>query len=173
MKKIFFILFIIFSTFIYSNELKNLKSFKSFVEESTYLEKDIKVKKYNLIVKFPDKLYKEITFPEVNKGEKYIYNDKIKKTYYPLFDQYIEEPIEEDTILDYINFIKNDFNIEENINVKVEYDNGYSILIREVSEISEIKFPKLIEIYEKNVLIKKIKFFNIEIDSSIDEKIFE
>ncbi|TDT69149.1 hypothetical protein EV215_1491 [Hypnocyclicus thermotrophus] len=173
MKKIISIMFIVFNVFIYGKELINIKSFKSFVEEETFIEKNVKIKKYNLIVEFPDKLYKEVIYPEINKGEKYIYNNNVKKTYYPLLEQYIEEPIEEDNILDYINFIKNDFDIEENINIKVEYDNGYSILIRDVEEIGGIKFPKLIEIYEKNIIIKKIRFFDIEIDKNIDENLFE
>ena len=130
-KLTYLILFIIVSICSYSNasstvslqqkSISQIKDLDFMVDESLLINKDMRNTKYNIKFQIPDKVRKEVTFPEMNKGELYVYNKNKKLTYLPMFDQKTIDDItgNENKIIEVMNYI---FQMEKtDPNFKKEY----------------------------------------------------
>lgn len=176
MKKIFILMFLL-SGLIYSNSLSKINSLEAKVSEKTFVNKNNKEKKYSFLMKYPDKVYKEMISPKLNAGEKSIYNGNKKKVYYPLLnDSFIEEiDSDENYILQAIKAIKEGkktFVLEKNEIKEFNLDEDIKIMFSDYKSLDGLKFPHTIEIYENNRLMSQLVFSDVKINKNIDEKVF-
>jgi outer membrane lipoprotein-sorting protein len=156
----------------FAGYFENVNEFSADVSEETFYSQDKKLKKYILKIAFPDKVYKEMLFPQLNAGEKYIYDGDVKLTYYPILEEMIEETIDEDenAILKTLKDIKSDneqiIKIEKNGELeKIIYNDGYEVHFFQYAIVDNLNFPHMIEIYENGYLISKLSLENIAINN--------
>lgn len=185
MKIIFGLIFVFLVEIIFGNDFSDVENFKTKVEQEVFINNKMKEKKYDLIVKFPDLVYKKILFPEINKGEIYVYNKNQKKIFYPLLEQTIIQVVDENEneILNILYDLKDEKKEKEKIEIlkngnnlikEIVYKTGEKIKFVNYSKIKNINFPTLIEVYnEDEVLISRIKFQEIEINEKLPNKVFE
>ncbi|MGM0507735.1 MAG: LolA family protein [Fusobacteriota bacterium] len=172
-KKHIIIFFLVISSFLLGNQFKEVESFNAKTTETTLKNNKTTVTKYKLKLKFPDMVYKEITYPEMNRGEVYLYVENEKKIYYPLLEQIITQEIDENEnqILGVLRDLKESEKTEE---IKfLEYENGTKILFNNYKKINGINFPTTVKIYEENNLISKLEFSDIKINSKLNKKDFQ
>lgn len=109
MKKICVYLFLLISVVVFGQEksLSTLKNLQFTVNEKLKINNKEREKVYKIVFEIPDRVRKEIVFPEINKGEIYIYDNLKKKIYLPVFDEYRETEIEkeENQIIQAVNKI--------------------------------------------------------------------
>ena len=89
MKRI--ILFFLISISIFSLDYKGINTIDFEIYEKTNTNNKIREKEYILKIKFPEKVYKEVLKPEINRGEIYVYNEEKTLIYYPVLEQVTEE----------------------------------------------------------------------------------
>ena len=134
-------LLIFFTAFSSEKRISDIKNLAFSTQEILVVNGKERETKYDIKFQVPDKIKKEITFPELNKGELYIYNKNEKTIYLPIFHQITHEKIsnDENRIIEVINYI---FEKEKkDINFRKKYYNS------EIKEISlddgvKIKFDK-------------------------------
>lgn len=189
MKKIA-IIFVILSTVIFSeinpgsSGLSTLKTIKARVKEENYfINNDKVVSDYMLFLQLPDKIKKIQSFPEINKGEIYIYSNGIKTTYLPFFDQVSEEKVSlnEKNIINYLNEIvnleKNNKKFREDYLTKevvvIKKENGELIELKTITKIDNVYIPTEINVFkDKNQLIN-IKLEQVEINPILKKDEFK
>lgn len=173
MKKLSIFIFTLLLTIsTFAAYFESVEKFSAEVSEETFYNKEKKLKKYKLKIEFPDKVYKEMLFPELNAGEKYLYNGNVKLTYYPILEETIEEEIDDDenAILRTLKDIKNDneeiVKVEQNGKLeKMIYNDGYEVQFSKYKNINDLEFPQLIEIYENGYLVSRLSLSNLSINS--------
>lgn len=164
--------------------LEKIKTLKiQVIEERKVVEnkKEILTSKYDLIMVLPDKLKKIQTYPEINKGEVYIYTKGKKTVYLPFFDQVTEESIkDEKTILDYFKEIvklsQEDEEFAKGIKLgKSSFYSGKDIRVdlKGIYKSEGIYLPTRMEIFEKNDSVAKLIFNNIVINSDVKASEFQ
>ncbi len=191
-KSILFLIMLIFGITITAQDFTNIKNFSATVSEKTIVNKKERKKSYVLFVKFPDKIYKEMISPEINKGEIYIYNGNKKTVYIPLLDQKSEKEADSDENY-IIKVIKNlrEVDISKLKSGVVKNEDGIykintsTLLIEEAvyddnivkflnyDKISGNNFPKKVEVYENGSLVSQIEFTNIKVNDGIEDKKFK
>ncbi|MGL6064677.1 MAG: hypothetical protein ACRC0S_06300 [Fusobacteriaceae bacterium] len=182
-KLLFIFILLQLNLFGIEKNISNIQSLKFYVEENTRISNRDVVTGYNILIKFPNTIKKEMVFPELNKGEVYIYKNKKKITYIPLFNEIFEENInnEENKILEFLNLIidkdKSDNKFKENYykNKKIEVllKTGEKIIIKKMIEISGYLLPEKLEIWSGESKISTLKMKNIEVNINILEGEFE
>ncbi|MCI7223262.1 hypothetical protein [Fusobacterium sp.] len=185
MKKILVGFFIALSVFAHAaKDLAKLNTLKFDAEERQSINGKEKLLKYKVTIEFPNKIKKEMTFPEMNKGEIYVYDGEIKQIYLPIFDEYKETKVEneENTIIQTINKIRN---LKDTSKIKQEYQNKKLktlyidekkkelINIKEYMDVSEYIFPKSIEVKEGDIKLGTILIDNVEINPSLEKEEFK
>lgn len=185
MKKYIIGVLLVLSTFSYAvKDLKTMKTLKFNTEEKQIINGKEKVLKYEVSIEFPNKIRKEMTFPELNKGEIYVYDGENKITYLPIFDEYRQEKIDgnENKVIQAINKIRN---LENSSSTKKEYqakklkrlyideNKNIEIGIKEYLEKDEYILPKNIEIKDSGVKLGTVFIKDVEVNPVLDSKIFK
>lgn len=185
MRKCIIAFLVIFSNFSYGiKDLKTMVTLKFNTEEIQIINGKEKTIIYEINIDFPNKIRKEITFPELNKGEIYIYDGEKKVTYLPIFDEYREDKVDrtENKIIQTINKIRN---LENTSSTKKEYqakklqtlyiddDKKIEIEIKEYLDQDGYILPKKIEIKDSGIKIGTVKIKDVQINTKLDYTIFK
>lgn len=176
-------LFLQLNIFGMENKISNIKNLKFYVEEKTRINNRGVITGYNILIKFPNVIKKEMIFPEMNKGEVYIYNGKNKITYIPLFNEIIEEKVnnEENKILEFLNLIidkdKKDKEFKEdyykNKKITILLTTGEKIIIKNMLDVKGYLLPEELEIWSGENKISTLKMKRIEVNINIPEGEFK
>ncbi len=176
-------LFLQLNIFGMENKISNIKNLKFYVEEKTRINNRDVITGYNILIKFPNVIKKEMIFPEMNKGEVYIYNGKNKITYIPLFNEIIEEKVnnEENKILEFLNLIidkdKKDKEFKEdyykNKKITILLTTGEKIIIKNMLDVKGYLLPEELEIWSGENKISTLKMKRIEVNINIPEGEFK
>ncbi len=135
-------------------------------------------KKYLINIEYPDKVMKEVLEPELNKGEKILYNGNKKWMYYPLFGEAFEEELdgEENYLLKTMKNIREGVGERVEVKGKIEslkLDEQITLTFKNYKKIGEEYFPLEILVKDKGILISVIKFEKVSINHNLEEKVFE
>ena len=186
MKKYLILLFIFIQGLVFSatKSLSDIKTVKFDVVEKTTVKSKKKEISYKVDFELPNKIKKEVTAPELNKGEIYLYDYAANKkvVYLPLFNEVKENKIidDENRIIKAINKIveeekKNkDFSQKyyskkpQNLNI----DEQVSIDILSYIEVDGYIFPEVVEIKDGGTKVGDIKISNLKINPILDSNIF-
>lgn len=186
MKKIIIILFILVQGLIFSatKSLSDIKTVKFDVVEKTTVKSKKKEINYKIDFELPNRIKKEVTAPELNKGEIYLYDYKANKkvVYLPLFNEVKENKIvdDENRIIKAINKImeeeKKNKDFSKNYYAKkpqnLNIDEQVSIDILAYIEADGYIFPEIVEIKDGGTKVGDIKISNLQINPILDDKIF-
>lgn len=185
MKKIFILILMMASMLSYaSKDLATLNTLKFNTVEKQLINGREKKLEYKIGIDFPDKVKKEMTFPEMNKGEIYIYNSGKKQIYLPIFDEIREmkSDSDENNIIKTLNKIRD---LSNSSKVKKEYQNKklkslyiddnqrISIVIKEYTEVEGYVLPKIIEVKDGDISLGTISISDIEINPIFSENEFK
>lgn len=184
MKKYLILLFILIQGLVFSatKSLSDIKTLKFDVVEKT----NIKLKKREISYKIdfilPNKIKKEVTAPELNKGEIYIYDySKNKKVVYlPMFNEVKETQIvdDENRIIKAINKIieeeKKNKEFSKNYNAKkpqsLNIDEQVTVDILSYIEVEGYILPEVVDIKDSGTKVGNIKISNLQINPKLEEK---
>lgn len=186
MKKILFFIFLLMFSMSFSkenkiNNISEIKTLELVVNEETFINTKSEKKLYTLKYVVPNFLKKEMIEPKSHKGEIFVYNNGIKETYLPIFDEVIrdEKAPEENFVIDTISLLqnkdKNDksfrklYNSGKNIQIR---NNKILIKLENMVLVKNCYMPSQIRIFEGDSLIGKLMISDIKINEKIDEKEF-
>ena len=192
MKKIIFIISFILAVSIFGADFSTIDTFSLDAKERSIINKKEKKKEYSLKVKFPDKIYKEMKKPDINRGELYIYNGNKKSIYIPALKQKNTKDVEEEEnyIIKVMKDIKNiNYSKAKNGIVEIEdgkfkvdaaakkvleaeYEDETKVVFEKYSEISGYNFPVKVVIYDKGAFLSQLDFSNIKINKKIGNEVF-
>ncbi len=163
---------------LFANVFEKINTFTSNVEEKTLINGEWREKKYLINIEYPDKVMKEVLEPELNKGEKILYNGNKKWMYYPLFGEAFEEELdgEENYLLKTMKNIREGVGERVEISGKIEslkLDENITLSFKSYEKIGDEYFPLEIHVKDNKILISVIKFNKVRINESIAEKVFE
>ena len=131
----------------------------------------------------PNKIKKEVTAPELNKGEIYLYDYSANKkvVYLPMFNEVKETQIidEENRIIKAINKIieeeKKNKEFSKNYNAKkpqsLNIDDQVIVDILSYVEVEGYILPEVVDIKDDGTKVGNIKISNIQINPKLEEKI--
>lgn len=178
--------FLIFSCVLLGKEYKpieNVKKFSFDLAEVNYIGKKKKKILYHVQINLPNIFKKEVLFPELNKGEIYIYKGNMKTVYLPIFNQKKTTNLEKEEIqvLDVIkNLIKQvslDTEFRKNYYSKKSVDfllnENYRIVVKSYAEIDQYLFPNKWLLEEKGEKILELTLSKIEINPNFTERDFQ
>lgn len=159
----------------------NVNTLKMEIEEKLYLN-DTKKSSYILTYKRPNKIKKEVTAPELNKGEIYIYSEDEKIVYLPFFDQVTREKIdaEEVDIMSAINYIINLENQDREAYKKYKKKKLHEIIVKEgvkieiynLKEIDGYLVPEEFVIYDRGVKTAELKIKSYKFNPTLNKEEF-
>ena len=186
MKKYLILLFILIQGLVFSatKSLSDIKTLKFDVVEKTNIKSKKREISYKIDFILPNKIKKEVTTPELNKGEIYIYDySKNKKVVYlPMFNEVKETQIvdDENRIIKAINKIIEEEKKNKNFSQKyyakkpqsLNIDEQVSINILSYLEIDGYIFPETVEIKDGGTKVGDIKISNLKINPILDSKTF-
>ena len=185
MKKFLILLFILVQGLVFSatKTLSDIKTVKFDVVEKTTVKSKKKEISYKIDFELPNKIKKEVTAPELNKGEIYLYDYTANKkvVYLPLFNEVKENEIvdDENRIIKAINKIIEEEKKNKNFSQKyyakkpqsLNIDEQVSINILSYIEIDGYVFPEVVDIKDDGTKVGNIKISNIQINPKLEEKI--
>ncbi|MFK4784875.1 hypothetical protein [Fusobacterium sp. MFO224] len=182
-KKFIILFFIIFSfSFSNYNDINDINDLTMTVHEST-IQGSKKINKVYLIkYKLPDKLRKEMLEPKSHKGEIFIYKNDKKITYLPIFDEKIidEASVDENIVSEFIKLFQKTY--KKNPTFREKYNNSKKLLVKKDNlNIKILKFdifsnyrmPVEMEIYDGDIFVGELKFYNVNINSGIKKSEFD
>ena len=186
MKKYLILLFILIQGLVFSatKSLSDIKTLKFDVVEKTNIKSKKKEISYKIDFILPNKIKKEVTAPELNKGEIYIYDySKNKKVVYlPMFNEVKETQIvdDENRIIKAINKIieeeKKNKEFSKNYNAKkpqnLNIDEQVTVDILSYIEDEGYILPEVVDIKDGGTKVGNIKINNIKINPILDNKVF-
>ncbi|MBQ3437361.1 MAG: hypothetical protein IJG31_02465 [Fusobacterium sp.] len=184
MKKYILICIFLLSSLAFAiNDLSTLKTLKFNAEEKQLINGREKLIKYSVTIEFPKKIRKEINFPELNKGEVYVYENNLKKVYLPIFDEYKETDIDadENKIIQAINkliFLEKDEKFKKEYQskklkaFKLDENENTIININTYLEKDNYILPENIEIIDDNISLGTVFIRDIEINIPLNKEIF-
>ena len=184
MKKFLILLFILVQGLVFSatKTLSDIKTVKFDVVEKTTVKSKKKEISYKIDFELPNKIKKEVTAPELNKGEIYLYDYTANKkvVYLPLFNEVKENEIvdDENRIIKAINKIIEEEKKNKNFSQKyyakkpqsLNIDEQVSINILSYLEIDGYIFPETVEIKDGGTKVGDIKISNLQINPKLEEK---
>ncbi len=182
MKKMTLILIWIISQvglFASYQRIYDIKDLYSVVKETTFINGEEREKNYTIEYIETDYLRKEVTFPNVNKGEIFQYSGNKSLVYIPLFNEVIENKSDDKSnFLPIINNLKdkdkNDKNFIDNYyKLKVselDYENNYKIKINKYGDVNNFLIPIDMDILERGNKVANIKLETIKINSGLRRK---
>ncbi|ALF17088.1 hypothetical protein [Fusobacterium animalis] len=185
MKKYLILLFIFIQGLIFSatKSLSDIKTLKFDVVEKTNIKSKKREISYKIDFILPNKIKKEVTAPELNKGEIYIYDySKNKKVVYlPMFNEVKETQIvdDENRIIKAINKIieeeKKNKEFSKNYNAKkpqsLNIDEQVTVDILSYIEVEGYILPEVVDIKDSGTKVGNIKISNLQINPKLEEKI--
>ena len=186
MKKYLILLFILIQGLVFSatKSLSDIKTLKFDVVEKTNIKSKKREISYKIDFILPNKIKKEVTAPELNKGEIYIYDySKNKKiVYLPMFNEVKETQIvdDENRIIKAINKIieeeKKNKEFSKNYNAKkpqsLNIDEQVTVDILSYIEVEGYILPEVVDIKDGGTKVGNIKINNIKINPILDNKVF-
>ena len=175
-------LLIFFTAFSSEKRISNIKNLAFSTQETLVVNSGERETGYDVKFQVPDKIRKEITFPEMNKGELYIYNGNEKTIYLPIFQQVTHEKIssDENRIIEVINYIfekeKKDINFRKkyyNSEIKeISLEDGVTIKFNKFTKIDGYLLPISFELFDNEIKIGVINIENYQINPEFDGKEF-
>ena len=185
MKKYLVLLFILIQGLVFSatKSLSDIKTLKFDVVEKTNIKSKKREISYKIDFILPNKIKKEVTAPELNKGEIYIYDySKNKKVVYlPMFNEVKETQIvdDENRIIKAINKIieeeKKNKEFSKNYNAKkpqsLNIDEQVTVDILSYIEVEGYILPEVVDIKDSGTKVGNIKISNLQINPKLEEKI--
>lgn len=187
MKKIVLLTYFLLQVLVFSatKSLSTIKTLKFSVNEITTVNSKKRELKYSIDFKLPNKIKKEVLYPDLNKGEIYIYDySKNKKSVYlPIFNEIKENSIdnEENRIISAINKIivaeKNDKKFREDYQnqkrLLLQIDKNIEIEILDYLNQEDYIFPKTIIIKENNIKVGEVSIGNLVVNKTLENSLFE
>lgn len=184
MKKYLILLFIFIQGLVFSatKSLSDIKTLKFDVVEKTNIKSKKREISYKIDFILPNKIKKEVTAPELNKGEIYIYDySKNKKVVYlPMFNEVKETQIvdDENRIIKAINKIieeeKKNKEFSKNYNAKkpqsLNIDEQVTVDILSYIEVEGYILPEVVDIKDSGTKVGNIKISNLQINPKLEEK---
>ena len=184
MKKYLILLFILIQGLVFSvtKSLSDIKTLKFDVVEKTNIKSKKREISYKIDFILPNKIKKEVTAPELNKGEIYIYDySKNKKVVYlPMFNEVKETQIvdDENRIIKAINKIieeeKENKEFSKNYNAKkpqnLNIDEQVTVDILSYIEVEGYILPEVVDIKDSGTKVGNIKISNLQINPKLEEK---
>ena len=184
MKKYLILLFILIQGLVFSatKSLSDIKTLKFDVVEKTNIKSKKREMSYKIDFILPNKIKKEVTAPELNKGEIYIYDySKNKKVVYlPMFNEVKETQIvdDENRIIKAINKIieeeKKNKEFSKNYNAKkpqsLNIDEQVTVDILSYIEVEGYILPEVVDIKDSGTKVGNIKISNLQINPKLEEK---
>lgn len=184
MKKYLILLFILIQGLVFSvtKSLSDIKTLKFDVVEKTNIKSKKREISYRIDFILPNKIKKEVTAPELNKGEIYIYDySKNKKVVYlPMFNEVKETQIvdDENRIIKAINKIieeeKENKEFSKNYNAKkpqsLNIDEQVTVDILSYTEVEGYILPEVVDIKDSGTKVGNIKISNLQINPKLEEK---
>jgi len=184
MKKYLVLLFIFIQGLVFSatKSLSDIKTLKFDVVEKTNIKSKKREISYKIDFILPNKIKKEVTAPELNKGEIYIYDySKNKKVVYlPMFNEVKETQIvdDENRIIKAINKIieeeKKNKEFSKNYNAKkpqsLNIDEQVTVDILSYIEVEGYILPEVVDIKDSGTKVGNIKISNLQINPKLEEK---
>lgn len=168
MKKIkLLLLFLLLSIICLANKsIESIQDVTFLVTETLKVNGEKKKSEYILKYIKPNFIRKDVLKPELNRGEVYIYDNKEKITYLPLFDQITHESLEnkEDNILESINYILKE---KELVSGKIELGNGTVLELKKIKKISNYLLPEEVIIYDNDIEIANLEIKNYKLNSNL------
>ena len=185
MKKFIILLFIFIQGLVFSTtkSLSDIKTLKFDVIEKTNVKSKKREISYKIDFMLPNKIKKEVTAPELNKGEIYFYDYSANKkvVYLPMFNEVKETQIidEENRIIKAINKIideeKKNKEFSKNYNAKkpqsLNIDDQVIVDILSYVEVEGYILPEVVDIKDDGTKVGNIKISNIQINPKLEEKI--
>ena len=184
MKKYLILLFILIQGLVFSatKSLSDIKTLKFDVVEKTNIKSKKREISYKIDFILPNKIKKEVTAPELNKGEIYIYDySKNKKVVYlPMFNEVKETQIvdDENRIIKAINKIieeeKKNKEFSKNYNAKkpqsLNIDEQVTVDILSYIKVEGYILPEVVDIKDSGTKVGNIKISNLQINPKLEEK---
>ena len=184
MKKFLILLFILIQGIIFSatKSLSDIKTLKFDVVEKTNIKSKKREISYKIDFMLPNKIKKEVTAPELNKGEIYLYDYSTnqKVVYLTMFNEVKETQIvdEENRIIKAINKIieeeKKNKEFSKNYSAKkpqsLNIDGQVTVDILSYLEVEGYILPEVVDIKDGGTKVGNIKISNIEINPKLEEK---
>ena len=185
MKKFIILLFIFIQGLVFSTtkSLSDIKTLKFDVIEKTNVKSKKREISYKIDFMLPNKIKKEVTAPELNKGEIYLYDYSANKkvVYLPMFNEVKETQIidEENRIIKAINKIieeeKKNKEFSKNYNAKkpqsLNIDDQVIVDVLSYVEVEGYILPEVVDIKDDRTKVGNIKISNIQINPKLEEKI--
>ena len=185
MKKYLILLFILIQGLIFSatKSLSDIKTLRFDVVEKTNIKSKKREISYKIDFILPNKIKKEVTAPELNKGEIYIYDysQNKKVVYLPMFNEVKETQIvdDENRIIKAINKIieeeKKNKEFSKNYNAKkpqsLNIDEQVTVDILSYIEVEGYILPEVVDIKDSGTKVGNIKISNLQINPKLEEKI--
>ena len=185
MKKFLILLFILVQGLIFSatKSLSDIKTLKFDVVEKTNIKSKKREISYKIDFMLPNKIKKEVTAPELNKGEIYLYDYSTnqKVVYLPMFNEVKETQIvdEENRIIKAINKIieeeKKNKEFSKNYGAKkaqsLNIDEKVTVDILSYIEVEGYILPEVVDIKDGGTKVGNIKISNIQINPKLEERI--
>ena len=185
MKKFLILLFILIQGIVFSatKSLSDIKTLKFNVVEKTTVKSKKREISYKIDFMLPNKIKKEVTAPDLNKGEIYLYDytTNQKVVYLPMFNEVKETQIvdEENRIIKAINKIieeeKKNKEFSKNYSAKkaqsLNIDGQVTVDILSYVEVEGYILPEVVDIKDDGTKVGNIKISNIQINPKLDERI--
>ncbi len=185
MKKFLILLFILIQGIVFSatKSLSDIKTLKFNVVEKTTVKSKKREISYKIDFMLPNKIKKEVTAPDLNKGEIYLYDytTNQKVVYLPMFNEVKETQIvdEENRIIKAINKIieeeKKNKEFSKNYGAKkaqsLNIDGQVTVDILSYLEVEGYILPEVVDIKDGGTKVGNIKISNIQINPKLDERI--
>ena len=178
---LFFSFFLL--TFSKVTSLSDIKTMNFIVKEEVKNNSDIKTKIYKVKYILPNQLKKEIIYPEMNKGELYIYTDGKKITYLPFFDETTVESgdAEGDYIVNVVSKIREKERTDAAFKEKyhkgeissMQFDKNLRTKFNKFEKVDGYMIPVEIEIYDGQQMIAKISLSNISLNGVVKQEEFK
>ena len=153
MKKYLILLFILIQGLVFSatKSLSDIKTLKFDVVEKTNIKSKKREISYKIDFILPNKIKKEVTAPELNKGEIYIYDySKNKKVVYlPMFNE-----------------VKDNAKKPQSLNI----DEQVTVDILSYIEVEGYILPEVVDIKDSGTKVGNIKISNLQINPKLEEK---
>ena len=186
MKKFLILLFILIQGIVFSatKSLSDIKTLKFNVVEKTTVKSKKREISYKIDFMLPNKIKKEVTAPDLNKGEIYLYDytTNQKVVYLPMFNEVKETQIvdEENRIIKAINKIieeeKKNKEFSKNYSAKkaqsLNIDGQVTVDILSYLEVEGYILPEVVDIKDGGTKVGNIKISNIKINPILDNKVF-
>ena len=185
MKKFLILQFILIQGIVFSatKSLSDIKTLKFNVVEKTTVKSKKREISYKIDFMLPNKIKKEVTAPDLNKGEIYLYDytTNQKVVYLPMFNEVKETQIvdEENRIIKAINKIieeeKKNKEFSKNYSAKkaqsLNIDGQVTVDILSYLEVEGYILPEVVDIKDGGTKVGNIKISNIQINPKLEEKI--